>query len=84
MATLTPISAEKIQEVQAKARKRGEYAELLQELLEAEEVQGTQVDLEGKNAATVYQGFNNAIKSAKVQELVRVVRSGDEVFLIKN
>jgi hypothetical protein len=82
------LTPEQIKELLGKTRNRGGYIAPLDSFMESDEAVINVVDnfpmFSEKVASTLYQGFLNAVKKAKLEDTVRVIKSGDDVFLAHN
>lgn len=80
------LSNEAIAALYANRRKKGDYAIILNEQRESDEngfaAKETYPRLAGKEAATIYQGFRNAADKLDLEDVIDVINSDDEVFVI--
>lgn len=81
------LTQEQIAELLAKKRTKGVYEAKLTELYSDSDEAGIDVaetwpELAGKNATTLYQGFNNAAKKLELEDAVDIVNRDGHVFIL--
>jgi hypothetical protein len=86
---IMPLSNDRIREIYAKRRTKGQYQTFLAALLESGDngcdVKETWPQLQDKKASTIKQGFENAKNTKDAPEgadAVDVIVDGEDVFLI--
>ena len=83
------LDASMIKSLMAQSRSRDTYGPKLLEFVESDEAGINPRDVwplefGEKKSSALYQGFNTAVKSAKLGEVVRVLQRDDNVFLLHN
>lgn len=81
------LTPEQIAGLLAKKRVKGLYEEKLTELYSDSDEAGVDVaetwlEFVGKNATTLYQGFNNAAKKLGLEDAVDIVNRDGHVFIL--
>lgn len=81
-----PLTEAQIEKLYAERRTKGMYLNILTMQREGEEngfaAKETYPQLKNKAAATIYQGFRNAAEKLGIVDVVDVLNSDDEVFVI--
>jgi hypothetical protein len=80
------LTQDQIEAIYAKRRRKGEYAVILNDQREGDEngfaAKATYPTLKSKSATTIYQGFRNAAEKLSLTDVVDIINSDDEVFVL--
>src|SRR5215471_831200 len=85
--TIMSLSKERIAELMAKKRTKGQYEDLLHILMESDEA-GVDVqeqwplELSAKNATALYQGFRNAAEKLEILDDLDILQRDEHVMIL--